>query len=858
MDNCATLITSVTDNTIFYTDAGPTPAITFNDTTCTSPPCAVDNSATALHGFVSNTGDGTFTYTFDDNNYSGLETITYTKGDGTNGSIQMSVCAVDPCTISNPTAQIGTYAIVDNTLKYTPDVTRFGQPLTDNLAYTVTDKTGHETNVTLTYVYPTFSTSGVTVTDDNGGPPNQTFRHVEQGTSYNKYPHGTAWFSGDDGSQGGAAKSLVMNNALDISATGDNSPGIDARSIGGNGEGGEHGGTKTFLFIRFYGAGGDGGWGGRGGDVVVNNTGNITTNGSHSHGIWALSKGGDGGWGGNGSGLVSSGGNGAPGGPGGAVTVNSVGNITTQGSYSDGIRAESLSGQGGRGGNSGGWFTTGGSGSFGVPSGPVLVDSTGDIATGGYLSHGIFAQSIGGGGGNGGNASGWFTGDAGDGGGAGNGGIVTVRSTGSIATAGNASDGIFAQSVGGGGGGGGDGSGWYAVGGNGVAAGDGNVVDVRSTGGSITTAGSYSNGIFAQSVGGGGGGGGSATAVGAFFSFGLGGNGGDGGTGKTVTVLNASDIHTGGENSYGILAQSVGGGGGSGGYSIAASGGIGFSGSLSIGGSGAKGGNAGAVNVTNTGAIGTDNTASHGIFAQSVGGTGGNGGFAIAGSISSGVSLNLSFGGSGGSGGTSGPVDVTDSGGAIVTLGDKSYGILAQSIGGGGGNGGFSIAGGVSAGASLNFSMAGGGGSGSRSGTVALTSSSDISTTGDDSHGIFAQSVGGGGGSGGFCVAGSIGAGGITASVGGAGGAGANADNVTVSATGANIVTSGDRSYGILAQSVGGGGGDGGLSVSGAIGGPTLGLSFGGSGGGGAAAGTVHVDSAASIFTLGADSHALF
>ena len=859
-DNCASAITSVTDDTILYTAAGLSAAVTFSDNTCGSSACARDNSAIALHGTVANSADGAFTYTFNDNNYSGPETITYTRSDNTTATISLTVCAVHPCTIANPTAQIGTYAILDNALTYTPDVTRFGQPLTDNLAYVVTDRNGQSTTIRLAYVYPTFSTSGITKTYGNHVALTQPFRQVEQGASYNVAPHGAAWFSGDNGRGGGAANSLVMNNDNIISTTGDFLSGIDARSLGGYGQGGENGGTKTFLFIRFYGEGGDGGWGGAGGDVIVNNTGDIKTSGLKSHGIWAQSRGGDGGWGGNASGAFSYGGSGSPGGPGGKVEVHNFGDITTQGSQSDGIRAESLAGNGGRGGNSGGWFTTGGSGSFGVPSGPVLVDSTGDIITGGFLSHGIFAQSIGGGGGNGGNASGWFTGDAGDGGGAGNGGTVEVNSTGSIKTSGNASDAIFAQSVGGGGGGGGDGSGWFSVGGSGVAAGDGNLVTVTSTGSAITTGGSYSNGIFAQSVGGGGGGGGSATAVGAFFSFGLGGNGGDGGDGKTVTVANESDIHTAGKNSYGILAQSVGGGGGSGGYSIAASAGVGFSGSLSIGGNGAKGGDAGAVSVTNSGAVWTDNTDSHGIFAQSVGGSGGNGGFSIAAGISDGVSLSLSFGGSGGSGGISGPVNVSDTGSSIRTLGDGSYGILAQSVGGGGGSGGFSIAGGIGGQASLNFSMAGTGGPGGRSNTVSVSAGSDIATGGEDSHAVFAQSVGGGGGAGGFSVTGGVSGGAaIGASVGGDGGAGGAADNVTVSATGGTIHTSGNRSYGILAQSVGGGGGDGGFSVAGGLGGSaSINFAMGGKGGTGGSSGTVSVYSASDIVTDNNSSHAIF
>jgi hypothetical protein len=228
-DNCATLQTSVTGgDTDLFTDAGPAAAITFSDNACTSPPCALDNSATALHGTVTNSADGTFTYTFNDNNYSGPDTITYSLPDNTTAMISVTVCAIAPCTITNPTAQIGTYALTDNALIYTPDVTRFGQPLTDNLAYVVTDKNGQSTTIHLTYIYPSFTTSGITETDTNHVALSQPFRHVNQGTSYSVYPHGAAWFSGDNGRGGGAANSLVMNNDNSITTTGNYLPGIEA------------------------------------------------------------------------------------------------------------------------------------------------------------------------------------------------------------------------------------------------------------------------------------------------------------------------------------------------------------------------------------------------------------------------------------------------------------------------------------------------------------------------------------------------------------------------------------------------------------------------------------------------------
>ncbi|WP_206534828.1 hypothetical protein, partial [Mesorhizobium sp. M7A.F.Ca.CA.001.13.1.1] len=65
-------------------------------------------------------------------------------------------------------------------------------------------------------------------------------------------------------------------------------------------------------------------------------------------------------------------------------------------------------------------------------------------------------------------------------------------------------------------------------------------------------------GIFAQSVGGSGGDGGFAMAAGAFAAVGIGGKGGAGGAAGEVEVKNTTNITTVGSLSHGILAQSVG------------------------------------------------------------------------------------------------------------------------------------------------------------------------------------------------------------------------------------------------------------------------------------------------------------
>jgi hypothetical protein len=163
------------------------------------------------------------------------------------------------------------------------------------------------------------------------------------------------------------------------------------------------------------------------------------------------------------------------------------------------------------------------------------------------------------------------------------------------------------------------------------------------------------------------------------------------GSGGTVTVENSGDIVTHGWFAHGILAQSIGGGGGFGGigedggistlgFGATAKGvlagntgfGVGFAGSA--GGSGS----AGAVSVTHTGSITTYGEMSHGILAQSAAGSG-----------------------------AAGPVTVTLAS-DIKAYGAKSDGIHAQSVGGGGNgnititNGG-TVQGGSDTGAGVNI-----------------------------------------------------------------------------------------------------------------------------------------------------------
>ena len=249
---------------------------------------------------------------------------------------------------------------------------------------------------------------------------------------------------------------------------------------------------------------------------------------------------------------------------------------------------------------------------------------------------------------------------------------------------------------------------------------------------------------------------------------------------------------------------------------------------MSVGGLGGTGGDAGTVTLSSTGTISTAGALSKGLWAQSVGGGGGRGGFAIAGNLtfSGPGGASVAVGGHGGAGGNSAAVIVNSNVGTtppaltatIHTTGADSEGIFAQSVGGGGGSGGFSGAVSVSAtnaNAALGVSVGGKGGAGGNASTVNVSSFDNILTEGKGSAGILAQSLGGGGGNGGFSFAGtfigSIADGGtaaaISVAVGGSGNAAGNSSTVTVSSAGI-IETNGEHADGVLAQSIGGGGGN--------------------------------------------------
>lgn len=706
---------------------------------------------------------------------------------------------------------------------------------------------------------------------------------------------------------GGDGSTVTVSNGGEIQTKGVASRGIMAQSIGG---GGGAGGTAAGLVALAM--GGVGSNGGSGGAVSVTNTGTgtIHTLGDLADGIMAQSIGGSGGQGANAYGLVSIGGSGSKGGSGSTVSVTNYGRIDTEGNGARGIIAQSIGGGGGDGGSSGGMVAVGGSGAGGGAGLTVNVTNDGIITTKGDDAKGILAQSIGGGGGNGCSSGsvGAFAsvGIGGKGGAGGVGGNVDVTLSNTdvskpllIATSGDRSTGVFVQSIGGGGGNGGGavsvavgavGAVSVSVGGEGGRGGAGGTTMLTGSGdAAVQTEGADAAGILLQSVGGGGGNGGyaisaaaSAGPIAGALAVGIGGSGGLGGAGGEVRVgaLDGSgnlltpgfsgSVVTTGERSAGMIFQSVGGGDGS------------------------------TVAATVEGNVTTEGTDSTAILAQSVGGGGGNGGFNISGAISgSGVgsgAVSVGLGGGGGIGAIGDAVTLT-SNGYIQTQGDRSSGFVAQSIGGGGGNaasntGLFSeglglekqIGGGrftSDTGAVLeellseqgeeastkgiSVAVGGGTGAGGASADVIVEHAGAIDTQGADSHGIFAQSVGGGGGNGG---SNSLKTGGndgnASISIGRLGGTGGTAGNVRITSDGP-IHTQGNRSHGLFAQSIGNGGGNS-TTISASLSTPknkddnsySVAVNVGLEGGSGGKSGNVKIDADGSLYTQGNDSHGIF
>ena len=567
---------------------------------------------------------------------------------------------------------------------------------------------------------------------------------------------GTEGKAGSGGAAGSASNVTVNLNNANISTTGFAAAGVLVQSIGGAGG---NGGGAGGIFSKHSGNGAAGGAAGAV-TVTLGDAANtswpsdlISTGGDDSMGIVAQSIGGGGGAGGSVSGGsigggVAIGGDGESGGASNVVTLNngllaSGSNpaqagfiVSTQGEHSSGLVAQSIGGGGGSGGSANNTvlgafsYTVGGSGGSGGNAGTpgttqVSLENLGIISTSGDHAKGVVAQAVGGGGGDGGSAQTVSLSDelnvdvtvGGTGGKSGSAGDVTATNSGEILTSGADAWGLLAQSVSDGGGNGG------------MSKSDAFMLPGASEVPSLE------------------------------INASIGGNGGDGSASGNVTADNTQVIMTAGAGAHGILAQSIAGGGGNGGDSSAMTIGSGIGQgtnvtvSVALGGQGGEGGTAGKVTVDNSAnaLIWTLGDSADGIFAQSVGGGGGSGGtgkndtYFLGKKPTAGGTFSLKLGGDGGKGSTGGNVIVTNEGN-ILTIGDSSNGIFAQSVGGGGGLG----TGGTAKGSNGNLkeilTLAGSSGAAGNGGTVNATNNATIATFGGDAAGIYAQSVGGGGG----------------------------------------------------------------------------------------------------------------
>ncbi len=718
--------------------------------------------------------------------------------------------------------------------------------------------------------------------------------------------------SGPGGAGGQSAPIVVNINAgTTITTGGPGSHGVAASSLGGAG------GTGGAVNVVLGSGQGNGGAGGGGYDVTVTLAPGtaVTTNGLQAIGVLARSVGGAGGAGSlynSGGGISSSAANGGPGGNSGTVVINSGATIFTQGNAGHGLVAQSVTGTGGTGGaGSGVIYAPAGSGGSSGFTGSATVNNSGFIQTAGAGANGIQAQSIGGDSGAGGSAGGGLVTVGGSGSAAANGNFANVTHSGSITTLGQNSIGILAQSIGGGGGnGGGSTAGLSAVGGSGSGGGNGDTTTVNING-AITTRGQLAHGVVAQSIGGGGGNGGNASDTGAFVALAIGGSGTGGGAGGQV-LLNSTggSISTYGSNAIGLVGQSIGGGGGTGGGSYALAGGLGFSAGVAIGGSGGTGGASSngslpvvqaqltsitiSTGLSTVAGTNTNPVDAHGIVLQSIGGGGGMGGSAAAAAVAAAIpipdtdtsysaALSYSMGGKGGTGGVGGNVVLTLGGASSVTTqGQGSHGVLLQSIGGGGGAGGDSSAMATtlslaSATGRENFSLStsvavgGNSGAGATAGQVTANINGGVITTyGDFANALVAQSIGGGGGNGGVGSTttqsfGSTASLGLGIGLGGTGGTGGTGGQVLVNlAAGATLQTYGAGSVGLMAQSIGGGGGTSQgstVNLGGAVDGDgnttrvaQISVSVGGKGGAGGDGSTVVANMGGTITTSGGDA----
>ncbi|MEP3435910.1 MAG: hypothetical protein ABJN75_03885, partial [Hoeflea sp.] len=286
--------------------------------------------------------------------------------------------------------------------------------------------------------------------------------------------------------------------------------------------------------------------GGPGGDITINQSGNLTTSNTAGDGIvstsavvTATSRGGTGLYGRHTDRQQA-----GNGGSGGEIVITNSGNIVSNVEQTYGIHAASYGGEGGQADPDSSKYPAG----IGGKGGRVTLVNQGDITTKGADSAAVVLQSLGGPAGQDEDYSDLKSGDK---------VTLTLKTKASgaasvISTSGERSAGLVAQSVGGG-------DITYDLD-NGaprpVSGGEGGEVGIELGDNAISTAGSLSHGLVAQSIGGSSG----LSAKGK--------PGSHGGNASTVTLDagSGSSIRTQGMNSDAVLLQSIGGSGGTGGF----------------------------------------------------------------------------------------------------------------------------------------------------------------------------------------------------------------------------------------------------------------------------------------------------
>ncbi len=500
---------------------------------------------------------------------------------------------------------------------------------------------------------------------------------------------------------------------------------------------------------------------------------------------------------------------GGTGGTGGAVTVNQTGDITVLGAGSQAIVAESINGGGGTLGLDFSGITglpglpvvgphgnterpnplvvarAGADGASGMNAGKVTVNSNGTIGAGGRNGVGISNPAIGGGGGT-------IDIDL---------DIVALRDP--TVTDPQAPVGVR-----------------LALGGLGGADNDGGDI-TGSHAGSVTTNGDGAAGALAQSIGGGGGRGiiDVTAELASFFagaSVTLGADGTTGASGGTIQRGMTGAISTTGKFAPGAIVQSIGGGGGSAIVEIALG----------------TGATAAAPSVLDIDATAPGTGPSAGLAPQSqralADWLAGAAADPLAAAPPPAPPTAVTLGANGGAGLDGGTVTLAYAGG-FTTLGDYSPALVVQSIGAGGGE--VRLTGG-----SANVTLGGSGGASGNGGSVTVSNNGAVQTAGNHAHGVFLQSIGGGGGA----VLGAVDSASIAFNPGNTGNGGA----IRFDQTG-NIAVLGANSIGVVAQSLGGGGG----WVEGI---------FAGNGTGTGAGGAIDLRLSGSVFAAGLNSTGIF